>query len=70
MKQIDAMYLARAFIPGLKNFKLSSVCKKLGVSQITICGWERYGKVPDVMLLAQIIKEFKVPFETLFEDYL
>lgn len=32
MKQIDAMYLARAFIPGLKNFKLSSVCKKLGVS--------------------------------------
>jgi len=32
MKQIDAMYLARAFIPGLKNFKLGSVCKKLGVS--------------------------------------
>ena len=32
MKQIDAMYLARAFVPGLKNFKLSSVCKKLGVS--------------------------------------
>lgn len=32
MKQIDAMFLARAYIPGLKNFKLSSVCKKLGVS--------------------------------------
>ena len=32
MKQIDAMYLARAFVPGLKNFKLSTVCKKLGVS--------------------------------------
>lgn len=32
MKQIDALYLARAFIPGLKNFKLSTVCKKLGVS--------------------------------------
>ena len=32
MKQIDAMFLARSFIPGLKNFKLSSVCKKLGVS--------------------------------------
>ena len=32
MKQIDAMYLARAFIPGLKNFKLGTVCKKLGVS--------------------------------------
>lgn len=31
-KQIDAMYLARAFIPGLKNFKLSTVCKKLDVS--------------------------------------
>jgi len=32
MKQIDAMFLARSFVPGLKNFKLSSVCKKLGVS--------------------------------------
>jgi len=32
MKQIDAMFLARSFIPGLKNFKLSSVCKKLGIS--------------------------------------
>jgi len=32
MRQIDAMYLARAFIPGLKNFKLGTVCKKLGVS--------------------------------------
>jgi DNA polymerase-3 subunit alpha (Gram-positive type) len=32
MKQIDVMYLARAFIPGLKNFKLSTVCKKLDVS--------------------------------------
>ena len=31
-KQIDALYLARAFIPGLKNFKLSTVCKKLGIS--------------------------------------
>lgn len=31
-KQIDALYLARAFIPGLKNFKLGNVCKKLGVS--------------------------------------
>ena len=32
MRQIDAMFLARAFIPGLKNFKLGTVCKKLGVS--------------------------------------
>lgn len=32
MRQIDALYLARAFIPGLKNFKLGTVCKKLGVS--------------------------------------
>lgn len=32
MRQIDAMYLARAFIPGLKNFKLGTVCKRLGVS--------------------------------------
>ncbi len=32
MPQIDAMYLARAFIPGLKNFKLGTVCKRLGVS--------------------------------------
>lgn len=32
MKQIDALYLARAFIPGLKNFKLGNVCKKLGIS--------------------------------------
>ena len=44
--------------------------KMLGVSQITICGWENYGKVPDVMILAKIIKEFGVPFEKLFEDYL
>lgn len=31
-KQIDVLYLARAFVVGLKNFKLSTVCKKLGVS--------------------------------------
>jgi len=31
-RQIDVLYLARAFVPGLKNFKLSTVCKKLGVS--------------------------------------
>ena len=31
-KQIDALYMARAFVPGLKNFKLGTVCKKLGVS--------------------------------------
>ncbi|MBQ7352058.1 MAG: 3'-5' exoribonuclease [Clostridia bacterium] len=31
-KQIDVLYMARAFVPGLKNFKLSTVCKKLGVS--------------------------------------
>ena len=31
-KQIDVLYLARAFVPGLKNFKLSTVCKKLNVS--------------------------------------
>lgn len=30
--QIDVLYLARAFVPGLKNFKLGTVCKKLGVS--------------------------------------
>jgi len=30
--QIDVLYLARAFIPGLKNFKLSTVCKKLDIS--------------------------------------
>ncbi|MBE5757392.1 MAG: hypothetical protein E7345_00465 [Clostridiales bacterium] len=32
MKQVDVLYLARAFVPGLKNFKLGTVCKKLGVS--------------------------------------
>ncbi len=31
-KQIDVMYLARSYIRGLKNFKLSTVCKKLNVS--------------------------------------
>ena len=31
-KQIDVLYLARAFVPGLKNFKLATVCKKLDVS--------------------------------------
>ena len=31
-RQIDVLFLARSFIPGLKNFKLSTVCKKLGVS--------------------------------------
>ena len=31
-KQIDAMLLARLYVPGLKNFKLSTVCKKLDVS--------------------------------------
>ena len=31
-KQIDVLFLARAYVPGLKNFKLSTVCKKLGVS--------------------------------------
>lgn len=31
-KQIDALFMARSFIPGLKNFKLGTVCKKLGVS--------------------------------------
>lgn len=30
--QIDVLYLARAFVPGLKNFKLGTVCKKLDVS--------------------------------------
>ncbi len=33
-KQIDALYLARAYIPGLKNFKLATVCKHLGVSLV------------------------------------
>lgn len=41
----------------------------LGVSQITICGWERYGKVPDVEMIALICKKFKITFEELFEDY-
>ena len=31
-KQIDVLYLARTFVPGLKNFKLSTVCKKLDIS--------------------------------------
>ncbi len=31
-KQLDALYLARLYVPGLKNFKLSTVCKKLDVS--------------------------------------
>ena len=52
------------------NLSQSELGKKLGVSQITVCGWENYGKVPDVMILANIIKEFGVPFEVLFEDYL
>lgn len=41
----------------------------LGVSQITICGWEKYGKIPDVTMIAQIIKRFNVDFNTLFEDF-
>ena len=31
-KQMDALLLARLYVPGLKNFSLSTVCKKLGVS--------------------------------------
>ncbi len=31
-KQIDVLLLARLYVPGLKNFKLGTVCKKLGVS--------------------------------------
>ena len=31
-KQMDALLLARLYVPGLKNFKLGTVCKKLGVS--------------------------------------
>ena len=31
-KQMDVLYLARAYVPGLKNFKLGSVCKKLEIS--------------------------------------
>jgi DNA polymerase III epsilon subunit family exonuclease len=31
-KQMDVLLLARLYVPGLKNFKLSTVCKKLDVS--------------------------------------
>ena len=41
----------------------------LGVSQITICGWERYGKIPDIEMICKIVKKFDAPFEELFEDY-
>ena len=30
--QVDAMYLARKEVKGAKNFTLSSICKRLGVS--------------------------------------
>ena len=31
-RQIDALYLARKEVKGAKNFKLSSICKRMGVS--------------------------------------
>lgn len=43
--------------------------KMLGVSQITVCGWEIYGKVPSHLVLIDIIKKFDVTFEELFDDY-
>ena len=32
MKQVDVLFLARSFVLGLSNFKLSTVCKKLNIS--------------------------------------
>lgn len=51
------------------NLNQSKFGELLGVSQITVCGWERYGKVPDVSIIAEICKKFNVTFEKLFEDY-
>ena len=31
-KQKDALLLVRLYVPGLKNFKLTTVCKKMGIS--------------------------------------
>ena len=41
----------------------------LGVSQITVCGWEKYGKIPDIVIITQIIKKFGANFNELFEDF-
>lgn len=51
------------------NLNQTELGNLLGVSQITICGWERYGKVPDVEMICKIVKRFNTSFEVLFEDY-
>jgi len=51
-KQIDVLYLARAYIPGLKNFKLSTVCKKLGISLENA-----HRAVHDAMATAEVVIE-------------
>lgn len=58
MKQIDALYLARAFIPGLKNFKLGTVCKKLGVSLENA-----HRAVHDAMATAEVVIKLSTNIE-------
>ena len=50
-RQIDAMYLARLNVVGAKNFKLSSICAKLGVS---LEGAHR--AINDTIATAEVVK--------------
>lgn len=50
-RQIDAMYLARLNVAGAKNFKLSSICAKLGVS---LEGAHR--AINDTIATAEVVK--------------
>lgn len=50
-RQVDAMYLARLNVVGAKNFKLSSICAKLGVS---LEGAHR--AINDTIATAEVVK--------------
>ena len=50
-RQVDALYLARLNVVGAKNFKLGSICAKLGVS---LEGAHR--AINDVVATAEVIK--------------
>lgn len=50
-RQVDAMYLARLNVVGAKNFKLGSICAKLGIS---LEGAHR--AINDVVATAEVIK--------------
>lgn len=51
MRQVDALYLARLNVKGAKNFKLGSICAKLGVS---LEGAHR--AVNDAIATAEVVK--------------